>query len=133
MVVNHGGRFQGPPGPFLVHHNWWWGFWSHFLAFLFFLALIALVVWVVVRLTNRPQATSMVPLGMATALPRDPALEEVRLRYARGEMTREEFVQRSRDLGGQAEPPQTEPPRVEPPQTEVGPTEPPQTEPPEAG
>jgi putative membrane protein len=118
VVFNHGGRFQGPPGRFFLHHNWWWGFWAHFITFLFFLALIALVVWVVVRLT-RPQMATMVPVGTGMRPPphRDPALEEVRLRYARGEMTREEFVQRSRDLGGVPEPQGTRP---EPPEPEPG-------------
>jgi hypothetical protein len=40
------------------------------------------------------------------------ALEEVRVRYARGEMTRDEFVQRYRDLGGsdlEAAPPHVPP------------------------
>jgi putative membrane protein len=112
VVFNHGGRFQGPAGPFFFHHSWWWGFWAHFIAFLFFLALIALVVWVVVRITSRPQGGAMVPVGRAPALHRDPALEEVRLRYARGEMSREEFVQRSGDLGGEPEPGGAEPPEA---------------------
>jgi uncharacterized membrane protein len=30
----------------------------------------------------------------------DPALHELRLRYARGELSRDEFLERSRDLGG---------------------------------
>jgi uncharacterized membrane protein len=43
----------------------------------------------------------------------DAALKEVRLRYARGEMSREEFAQRSRDLGGNP----TEP--IDPSQSDV--------------
>jgi uncharacterized membrane protein len=41
----------------------------------------------------------------------DTALQEARMRYARGEMTREEFLQISTDLGGPAMvPPETPPP-----------------------
>ena len=32
--------------------------------------------------------------------PRDTAVEELRIRYARGELEREDFAQRMRDLGG---------------------------------
>ena len=101
-LFNHGGRF-GPPGRgFVVHHNWWWGFWAHFIPFVFFVGLIALVVWAVVRLSGRTLVPAMAsaPAGFAPAARVDAALEEVRLRYARGEMSREEFVQRSQDLGG---------------------------------
>lgn len=132
LVFNRVGRFVGPPGPFFVHHSWWWGFWAHFIAFLFFLALIGLVVWVVLRLTGRPHMAAMVPAGGDVRPPPrpDPALEEVRLRYARGEMSREEFVQRSRDLGGESEP--MAGPAGAPSEPTAGP-EPGATEPPEAG
>ena len=105
IVFNHRGGF-GPPGrEFVVdHHGWWFGFWGHFIPFLLFVALIALVVWAVFRLSGRSYAPAMATAGVAPVPRRDPALEEVRLRYARGEMSREEFVQRSQDLGG---PPET--------------------------
>jgi putative membrane protein len=96
-----------PPGPpfggdgpvFNVDHSWWAGGGWHILPFLMFLILMGVIVWAVIRLT--PQKAH---LGAASASPgstnSDPALEEVRVRYARGEMTRDEFVQRFRDLGG---------------------------------
>jgi putative membrane protein len=100
ILFNHAGGF-GPQGRgFVVHHGWWWGFWGHFIPFLFFVALIALVVWAVLRLSARTYVPAVAAAGVAPAPRRDPALEEVRLRYARGEMSREEFVQRSQDLGG---------------------------------
>jgi putative membrane protein len=103
ILFNHGGRF-GPPGRgFVVDHGWWWGFWAHFIPFLFFVALIGLVVWAVVRVSGRAVVPAVAPAGFAPASRMDPALEEVRLRYARGEMSREEFVQRSQDLGGGSE------------------------------
>jgi hypothetical protein len=41
----------------------------------------------------------------------DPAIHELRLRYARGEVDPDEFAQRSRDLGGEGpEPPPPTPP-----------------------
>ncbi|HZU73306.1 MAG TPA: SHOCT domain-containing protein [Acidimicrobiales bacterium] len=42
--------------------------------------------------------------------PFDPALHELRMRYARGELSREEFLQRLVDLGGPAAPPGAPPP-----------------------
>jgi putative membrane protein len=62
---------------------------------LLMLVLIAVAVWAVLRVTGRSSAAVAGPVARV-----DPALEEVRLRYARGEMDREEYVQRSRDLGG---------------------------------
>jgi len=118
-------------GPFgypvrFAHHSWWWEFWAHFIPFLLFLALIGLVVWAVLRLSGRTQLAAAA--GVAPGVRADPALEEVRLRYARGEMSREEFVQRSQDLGGEfGRPTPTEPltptepsTPVEPPTPEAG-------------
>jgi putative membrane protein len=92
LVANHGDRFIG-------HHGWWWGL-GAVVPFLLLLALIGLVVWAVLRSTSR--GSGLFPArGAAAAVTRpDGALEEVRLRYARGEMSREEFLQRSQDLGG---------------------------------
>jgi putative membrane protein len=100
MLFNHAGRL-GPGGRF-VHHGWWWGFWGHLIPFVLFLLLIGLVVWAVLRISGRGFAPAAGSSGFAPVMARDPALEEVRLRYARGEMSREEFVQRSWDLGGRA-------------------------------
>jgi putative membrane protein len=70
-----------------------------------FLILISVVVWAVLRITRaeaRPAFAGGPPTPRA-----DGALDEVRLRYARGEMTRDEFVQRFADLGGPTPPPAT--------------------------
>jgi hypothetical protein len=84
-------------------------------------ALTGLVVWAVMR-SSRPVAASVplsgplpaapppattVPVGgpLAAQAPGtppagiDPALEAARMRYASGEMTRDEFLRVSRDLG----------------------------------
>lgn len=91
LLANHGDRFIG-------HHGWWWV--GGLVPFLLLLALIGLAVWVVLRMTSR--GSGLFPAGGAAAAVARPdgALEEVRLRYARGEMSREEFLQRSEDLGG---------------------------------
>jgi putative membrane protein len=91
LLANHGDRF--------IEHHGWWGL-AGLIPFLLLLALIGLAVWAVLRITSR--GSGLFPaMGAAAAVTRpDGALEEVRLRYARGEMSREEFLQRSQDLGG---------------------------------
>jgi putative membrane protein len=90
------------------HH----GLWSFGLVpLILWVVLIGVAVWAVLRVTSR--RTLVASTASVPARPRpDTALEEVRLRYARGEMSREEFVQRSRDLGGNptelVDPPQSD-------------------------
>jgi uncharacterized membrane protein len=95
------------------HDGWWW--WTGtLLPFLFFLILIGVGIWAIVRFTSRVPA----PAGPALPTHADQALAEVRLRYARGEIDREEFVRRSHDLGGSvppAEPPPAPPRAAESP------------------
>jgi putative membrane protein len=85
----HPGGFDGPGG---------WHILGGVVPMLLFLVLIGVVIWAVVRFTSANRAQ----IAGATAGPavrRDPALEELRLKYARGDVDREEYVQRSRDLG----------------------------------
>ena len=97
------GPWQGcPPG--YVHHDAWWGFF-HLLPIVLFLIAIGVAIWAVLRFTSHPA----VGAGGAVAMPvreaaltppaRDPAVEELRIRYARGELARDDFAQRMRDLG----------------------------------
>ena len=58
------------------------------------IVLIGVVVWAVLRVTRDDRAP------VAAAVGADPALAEARLRYARGDMTRDEYLEKSRDLGG---------------------------------
>ena len=60
-----------------------------------FLALVVLAVARLVRLTRGGGTGS----GGHGAAPADAAVESVRLRYARGEIDRDEFVRVSSDLG----------------------------------
>jgi putative membrane protein len=89
------------------HDVSWWG--PGLFMFILFLILIGVGIWAVMRLTSRGPAAAAPPLPPPAG--RDPALEEVRLRYARGEIDRDEFVRRSHDLGGTV-PEITGPPQV---------------------
>jgi putative membrane protein len=91
------GPWQGNP-PGYVHDDAWWGFF-HLLPIVLFLLAIGVAIWAVIRFTSRPIGG----VGAAAAVvapPRDAAVEELRVRYARGELGREDFAQRMRDLGG---------------------------------
>jgi putative membrane protein len=90
------GPWQGNP-PEYVHHGAWWGLF-HLLPFLMFLVLIGVGIWAVLRFSSRPVAAGAVG-GSLGPPPRDAAVEELRIRYARGELGREDFAQRMRDLG----------------------------------
>ena len=87
------------------------------LLFLLIAALmIGLVVYLAVRVANdRPGhrgrgygwkgAMGPGPMGPGPmAYGRDPALEHARVRYARGELTRDDYLRVVSDLGGQAPP-----------------------------
>ena len=82
-------------------HTDWWSI-DRLFPILLMLLLLGVVVWAVVRLTRQPTA---IPAGRADPLPRspsvstsDPALEHVRLRYSRGEVDRDTFLQIVGDL-----------------------------------
>jgi uncharacterized membrane protein len=83
-----------------------WGFLGWLLPLLFLGVLAGLGVWLVLRLTQRPAPAAAAGPGW---VPPSAALEQVRSRYARGEIDREEFVQLSNDLGGAPVPPAAPP------------------------
>jgi putative membrane protein len=74
--------------------NWGRGVAIRWLVMFFFLAFLALLALGVALLWRRGSGS---PGSIETG---DEALEILRLRYARGEMTREEFLQANEDLGG---------------------------------
>ncbi|HEX2403275.1 MAG TPA: hypothetical protein VHM29_01130 [Acidimicrobiia bacterium] len=86
----------------LVNDPWTWGrgfavrglVWFLFMAFLALLALGVALLW------RRGADDARVERSTG-----DEALDAVRLRYARGDMTREEFLQVTKDLGGPEPPP----------------------------
>jgi putative membrane protein len=74
------------------------------LVFLALMAIAALVAYLVVRAANRRTP----PPPVAVPAPaQDAALAELRLRYARGQISRTDFLQASTDLG--ARPPEAMP------------------------
>jgi putative membrane protein len=75
------------------------------LVLVLFIALVVAVVWLVVREVRRrraqpalagPSATFRTP----TPPGYDDALEQLRLRYVRGEIERDEYLRKVEDLGG---------------------------------
>ena len=70
------------------------------------IVLTGVVVWAVLRVTRHGQAPVAAVAGA------DQALSEARLRYARGDMTRDEYLEKSRDLGGTVPPEQPPPGNV---------------------
>ena len=72
----------------------WWMLWGGLMMVLFWGAIIALVVWAVQSLGRRDDAGTQ---PGATPPARAP-LEIAKERYARGEISRDEFEQMKRDL-----------------------------------
>ncbi len=70
-------------------------FW--FLALVLFVALAVLAVYALIHLLRRPASASSAQAAVAGGA--DAAVESVRMRYARGEIDREEFVRVATDLG----------------------------------
>jgi len=103
-----------------MHHGWSVFYFA--VPLLLFLIVIGVVVWAVLYLTSH-RGTPVAAVAGPPA--RDPAMEELRIRYARGELEREEFVRRSTDLGGA--------PPVVAPEPPVAAAEPPASTPPDEG
>lgn len=113
---------QGVPvwGPY-VHHDTWWQSGFHLLPLLLFAIFIGVLVWGVLRLSSQgafARAGAAGPMPQAGPPARDQALEELRVRYARGELDRGDFLERSADLGGPPIPTATLP--EQPPTEEQG-------------
>jgi len=87
-------------GPRTMYHGWWPGIVGDLVPLLFLVALLVFGIWAVRRISeqNRMHAAGA-GVGMPAVL--DGALEELRLRYARGDLDRDEYAQRFRDLGGE--------------------------------
>jgi uncharacterized membrane protein len=85
--------------------NWGRGVAIRWLVMFFFLAFLALLALGVALLWRRGSGSpDSIDAG-------DEALAALRLRYARGEMTREEFLQANEDLGGGSALPEPPPDR----------------------
>ena len=94
--------FEHMDGRFMDHP--WWGFFGWFAPLLIVAMLVGLAVWVITRSTRQPPvAAAAQDAGWAPPRPQpDPALEHARMRYAQGELGRDEFLRLSGDLGGPA-------------------------------
>ena len=78
-------------------------------AVLLIAALVMLVVWLI-QGARRGQIFHEHAVSAPSQV--DTALQEARMRYARGEMSREEFLQISTDLGGGTSLPEPEAPKT---------------------
>jgi uncharacterized membrane protein len=91
--------------------------WFGIVPVLLFVVLIGVIVWAVIKLTREGRGPALAGAGASvatgaavmpaaaaqvatTSTGTDRALEELRLRYARGEMTREDYAERLADLTG---------------------------------
>jgi uncharacterized membrane protein len=81
-------------GPGAFHHP---VFAALFLALL--AALVVLGVIAVVRMWSNPRRAAPFQGGTPPGPPIDPALTELRVRYARGDITWDEYAQRAHNLG----------------------------------
>jgi uncharacterized membrane protein len=83
-------------------HTWWEAV-GAIVPSILLLILIGVVVWGVFRLLHAmtPAPAASIPAVPAGAVAgSDPALAQLRLRYARGEVDRQAFLDATRDLGG---------------------------------
>jgi putative membrane protein len=98
-MVTRGPIFQGPN--FQLHRV---GEWQWVLATVRRFVAVLLVIAAIVYLVR---AFLLVRARTPRAAPpfRSPGLDELDVRYARGEVTRDEYLQRRADLGGIAPPP----------------------------
>ena len=96
--------YHGPFG-----HAPWWAPFQTILPLLLLVALVGVVVWLIVRTSRQPVAAG--PMASAASPRPDVALEHARMRYAQGQIDRDEFLRITTDLSG-AEPggPAAEPP-----------------------
>lgn len=103
--------------------------WVGVVGLILFAALIGSVVWLAMSLARRPPVVHRYPgpgpgwYGWAP--PRNPALEELDVAYARGQVSREEYMQRRADLTGWGPPPGGPGGVPGPPPGPVGPGAPP--------
>jgi uncharacterized membrane protein len=95
--------FFGPA----YHH----GVWPGVIGLIFWVAFMALIIMAVIWLVNGARhghnhlhhAAFHGSLPAAPPAAEDAALKEARMRYARGELTRKQFLEISADLGGPAQ------------------------------
>ncbi len=75
----------------------WWMLWGGLMMIVFWGGIIALIVWTIQSVTRRESGQTESP--STNPSPRTP-VDVAKERYARGEISREEFQQIKRDLEG---------------------------------
>ena len=115
-----GGRFFGP--------GWHGGFqlFGGLFGIVLFALFVGLLVWALMRLMNHDQARHLPAGGPWQA--RDEALHAARMRYARGELDRDQYFRIVEDLTGVPRPTEPTAP-AEPSGTTMPPSPPPPTPP----
>lgn len=91
----------------MVHHRYDWG--DMLLTTALITLAVAAVAWIVVMIVrtsraSQPALAGVAPVAAATSRV-DDALAVLRMRYARGEISRADYVQASVDLGEMPPPP----------------------------
>jgi hypothetical protein len=87
-----------------IHYGYGFGFplWGTIIGLILFALLIASIVWLIVAITRPGRHVRMAGWGGGGYGPRfrHPALDELDLAYARGQLTREEYFRKRADLTG---------------------------------
>jgi len=86
-----------------AHDQWWYGPLHFVLLAALVVLLVLAIVWLVRRLSPRALGAGTVGVGAAMPTATDPAVAELRLRYARGDVERDAYLQSFADLTGRAE------------------------------
>src|SRR5262245_1249819 len=82
-------------------HDMWWHGPLSFVPRLLVVALLGRgTVWLVRRLSPMPPAGAVGAAGIPAAASFDPAVSELRMRYARGEVARDDYLSTMADLTG---------------------------------
>lgn len=74
----------------MYHDMFWGGMW---FGWIFWIIIIALIVWLLIRQSNSDKQ-NVLPPGQESPL------DLLKKRYAKGEITREQFLQMKNDLEG---------------------------------
>ncbi|MFN2614612.1 MAG: hypothetical protein ABR552_07325 [Actinomycetota bacterium] len=80
-----------------------YGPWHAVLLFMLLAAFVAGDALLVIFLARRAGSTTMLTTHHPAAI--DPAIQQLRMRYARGDISRDDYLSAARDLGDPAAPP----------------------------